>query len=439
LESPVAQSTVTNVTGISTAAPLSLSADGSKSGTGIVWATGSTGGDANQQTVPGILRAFDAADVSKELWNSKQNADRDGIGNYAKFCPPTVANGGVYVATFSGQLHVFGLLPGVCAFSLEQSSRLVTADEGGGNVNIIAGTDCNWLATTNDSWIAITSASDGSGDGAISFSVEPNPSGLMRIGVINIAGQDFTVTQAGEAAVVSAATYDGPQLASESIAVAFGADLATGTAVPRTILPTSLAGTTIKVIDSTGAERLAPLFFASPNQVNYLVPAGTALGPALIAINSASGNITADTVQIARVAPGLFSTDGTGRGLAAAVVLRVKADGKQTYEPVGRFDPVQNSLVALPVDLGPDLGSSSDRVFLILFGTGLRNRRSLADVKTQIGGTVVSAAFVGAQGTLAGLDQINLLLPRSLAGRGKVDVKLTVEGLAANGVNLAIK
>jgi uncharacterized protein (TIGR03437 family) len=423
------------VAGISNAAPLSLSADGSKSGTGIVWATGSTSGDANQRTVPGILRAFDAADVSKELWNSEQNADRDGIGDYAKFCPPTVANGRVFAASFSGQLHVFGLLPGVCAFSLEQTGQLVAADESGGNVNVIAGADCNWLATSNDSWIEITSAADGSGDGAISFSVAPNPGSLMRTGVINIAGQDFIITQAGAAAAVSAATYDGPQLASESIAVVFGADLATGTAVANTSLPTSLAGSSIKVTDSTGAERLAPLFFASPNQVNYLVPSGTGLGPALVTVTSASGNIATDKVQIAQVAPGLFSADGTGRGLAAAVVLRVKADGKQSYEPIGQFDPVQSKFVALPIDLG----GASDQVFLILFGTGLRNRSSLANVKTQIGGTDVPVAFAGAQGTLTGLDQINLLLPRSLAGRGKADVMLTIEGLMANGVDVAIK
>lgn len=438
-EYPVAESTVSNVVGISNAAPLSLSANGTKDGTGIVWATGSTSGDANQQTVPGIVRAFDATDVSKELWNSAQNVDRDGVGNYAKFCPPTVANGKVYVATFSGQLQVYGLLPGVCNFSLEQSNQVVMSGGNNGSISIQTGTDCNWLATLDDSWIQITSAADGNGNGTIDFAVEPNPDTSMRTGVINVAGQNFTIIQAGAAAVVSAASYNSQQLASNSIAVAWGANLATGTAIATTILPTTLAGASIKVTDATGAERLAPLFFASPNQINYLIPSGTAVGPALITINSTNGNIATDEIQIAKVSPGLFSADGTGKGLAAAVVLRIKSDGKQAYEPVGQFDPVQNRLAALPIDLGPDQGNASDQVFLILFGTGLRNRTSLADVKVRIGGVDLPATFAGAQGNLSGVDQINVLLPRSLAGRGGVEVMMTVESLIANGVTIAIK
>lgn len=62
---------------------------------------------------PGVLRAFDATDVSKELWNSLQDATRDDLGNFAKFSPPTVVNGKVYLPTFSNQLVIYGLLPGV--------------------------------------------------------------------------------------------------------------------------------------------------------------------------------------------------------------------------------------------------------------------------------------------------------------------------------------
>ncbi len=57
------------------------------------------------------MRAFDATNLNVELWNSKQNAARDDVGNFAKFCPPTIANGKLYVATFSNQLLVYGLNP----------------------------------------------------------------------------------------------------------------------------------------------------------------------------------------------------------------------------------------------------------------------------------------------------------------------------------------
>ncbi len=108
---PVLQSSMTSPSGNSNAAALSLSANASTSGTGIVWASVSYSGDSNQQTVPGILRAFDATNPTTELWDSKQNVARDDVGNYAKFAPPTVVNGKVYLATFSNKLVVYGLLP----------------------------------------------------------------------------------------------------------------------------------------------------------------------------------------------------------------------------------------------------------------------------------------------------------------------------------------
>ena len=90
---------------------LALSADSDTPGSGVLWATVATSGDAeNNPPVPGELHAFDAGNVSQELWNSTMNASRDGFGNFAKFVPPLVANGKVYVATWSNQLAVYALL-----------------------------------------------------------------------------------------------------------------------------------------------------------------------------------------------------------------------------------------------------------------------------------------------------------------------------------------
>jgi len=87
---------------------LSVSSDGSVDSTAILWATFAANGDANQSIRPGILHAFDANDVTKELWNSSQTTGDD-PGNYAKFNCPTIANGKVYLATFSNQFVVYGL------------------------------------------------------------------------------------------------------------------------------------------------------------------------------------------------------------------------------------------------------------------------------------------------------------------------------------------
>jgi hypothetical protein len=89
---------------------LSLSANGGAAGTGILWATLSNAADANHAPQPGILRAYDAGNVTRELWNSQQNAARDALGNFSKFSPPTVVNGKVYVASQSNKLVVYGLL-----------------------------------------------------------------------------------------------------------------------------------------------------------------------------------------------------------------------------------------------------------------------------------------------------------------------------------------
>lgn len=89
---------------------LSLSTNGNEQSSAILWSL-QPSGDANTSVAPGILRAFDAIDLSHELWNSNINSSRDGVGLFAKFCPPVVANGRVYVASFSNQLNVYGLNP----------------------------------------------------------------------------------------------------------------------------------------------------------------------------------------------------------------------------------------------------------------------------------------------------------------------------------------
>ena len=94
---------------------LTLSANGNAAGSAVLWASIPVKGDANIATVEGVVRAFDAENVEKELWNSAQNPDRDKLGMFAKFCPPVVANGKLYVATFRdgtkpNMLVVYGVL-----------------------------------------------------------------------------------------------------------------------------------------------------------------------------------------------------------------------------------------------------------------------------------------------------------------------------------------
>jgi hypothetical protein len=83
---------------------LALSANGRTAGSGILWAVVPLDGDANKMRgVKGIVLALDAQDVSRTLWTSEQFSDRDRLGLFAKFNPPVVANGKVFVATYGDE------------------------------------------------------------------------------------------------------------------------------------------------------------------------------------------------------------------------------------------------------------------------------------------------------------------------------------------------
>lgn len=267
-----------------------------------------------------------------------------------------------------------------------------------------------------------------------------NSSGVVdtpRLGRWNGSSwSDVIGPSAKDVACASAASYGNGRFASEQIVSAFGTGLATGTQVATSVpLPTTLAGTTVSVRDSAGTQRLAPLFFVSGGQINYQLPEGTANGTATILITAGDGSVSIGSLPVQTVAPGLFSANANGAGVAAAVLLRVKANGAQSYEQVAQLNASTGKFIAVPIDLGPE----GEQVFLILYGTGLRKRSAQANVMATIGGTGAETLFAGKQGGLAGVDQVNLRIPRSLIGRGDVDVVLTVDGVVANTVRINLK
>jgi outer membrane protein assembly factor BamB len=84
---------------------LSLSANGDRDG--VIWAALPLNEDAFIKTVRGVLRAFDATTL-EELWNTEA-AEPDDNFSFAKYCPPSVVNGKVYLATFSDRLNIYGM------------------------------------------------------------------------------------------------------------------------------------------------------------------------------------------------------------------------------------------------------------------------------------------------------------------------------------------
>jgi uncharacterized protein (TIGR03437 family) len=224
----------------------------------------------------------------------------------------------------------------------------------------------------------------------------------------------------GPLTAVNAASY-AASLAPSGIAVAFGAGLATGTyAASVTPLPTSLGGTTVTV---GGAA--AQLFYVSPTQVNFVVPAGTAVGNAAVSVSLNGTTVASGTINVTAVAPALFTASADGRGTPA---------GFSTFDGVNLQLLSQPDSTPRPVGAGTEANPN----YLVLYGTGLRGRTSLGGVQVTVGGVAAQVQFTGAQPTYAGLDQLNVKLPATLAGRGNVEIVVTVDGRQANRVTINV-
>jgi uncharacterized protein (TIGR03437 family) len=231
--------------------------------------------------------------------------------------------------------------------------------------------------------------------------------------------------------IVSSANPSSTAIAPGSLATANGAGLATATSgsTPLT-LATTFGGSSVSIVDSTGKTFAAPLLYVSPTQINFEFPSDVAAGTAKVTITSGDGTKSTANVQVVAAAPGLFTLNGSG--LAAAYAVRVAADGTQT--PIEAYTIGSGgAIVANPISLG----ASTDKVYLILFGTGLPSASS--SVTVTVNGVNAPVLYAGPGGGFAGLDQFNVLLPASLAGKGNVNVQLTAGGVASNPVQVTIQ
>lgn len=201
---------------------------------------------------------------------------------------------------------------------------------------------------------------------------------------------------------LSAASGERGPLAQGSLVTAypeFNASLATGTAsASSTPWPQGLGGATVTVTDSTGAQLPAGILYVSPTQVNYQMPSNAATGFGKVTITAGSVAVSG-TVNIVATYPGLFTS--TADGLASGQIV----------------------------------AGSDGQSYLVLYATGIGS----ASVTATMGGVNATVTYSGPQGTYPGLDQVNLLIPASLAGKGKTSVLLTAGGKAANPVYVLVQ
>ncbi|HEY1754461.1 MAG TPA: YHYH protein [Bryobacteraceae bacterium] len=221
---------------------------------------------------------------------------------------------------------------------------------------------------------------------------------------------------------ISSASLERGPLAAGSLVSAyaeFDATLATSTATGSPAgsgWPLTLGGATVTVTDSTGAQLPAGILYASPTQVNYQVPSTAASGPGKVTITSGGTSITG-AINIAATYPGIFKASADS--LAAA----------QTLTVIGSNQTVASVTATAPINV------STGQVYLMLYGTGI----GTAAVTATIGGVNATVAYSGPQGEFGGLDQVNLVIPPSLAGKGKVNVVVTANNKPSNPVYIVIQ
>lgn len=239
-----------------------------------------------------------------------------------------------------------------------------------------------------------------------------------------IRNVEIKVVSASPLGVVNAASYLQGALPSDSIASAFGNNLAVRTEAANVLpLPTELAGTTVTV---NGI--LASLLYVSPTQVNFIAPSNLEPGTATIIISNPNGSYALGTSQITPAAPSIFTADASGRGDAAALAT---TDGI-LYTPAP-FD--------ITVNGKPN--------YVVLFGTGIRHAAATnssdengvaESMRVTIDGIEAKILYAGAQGQYVGLDQINVELPATLQGGGRrVEVIVTLNDIPANRVTILLK
>ncbi|MEO6723899.1 MAG: hypothetical protein ABIU20_04930, partial [Blastocatellia bacterium] len=158
-----------------------------------------------------------------------------------------------------------------------------------------------------------------------------------------------------------------------------------------------------------------------------------------------NGEVVAQgSLELAVVAPSLFTADASGTGTPSGVLLRVKANGEQSYEPLVRYDNGKVSPLTITRNLG-------DRLFLVLYGTGWRgaddtdgsSANGVAEsIKATIGDANAAVFFAGAAPGFAGLDQMNVEIPAGVTGSLNLLVKVDDGNgivLRANVVNISIR
>jgi uncharacterized protein (TIGR03437 family) len=196
-------------------------------------------------------------------------------------------------------------------------------------------------------------------------------------------------------------------------------------------LPTTLGKLSVEVTDARGVTRRAGIYWASAGwgQVNYVVPAESAPGPAMMTIVRADGSRTSAPITIADTAPGLWAKVSC-RGPAKGTFVRSSADGRASGSLL--YQCVNGDCKTAPIPV-----ANGSVVTMRLEGSGFRYAASAADIELTIGGIRVPVISYGSSSE-AGMDQVTVAIPASLRGLGEADVLCRLNGRVSNPVRIYI-
>ena len=188
------------------------------------------------------------------------------------------------------------------------------------------------------------------------------------------------------------------------------------------VFPTVLGNISIRITDSRGAARFAPLLHTGAGWTftSFLVPEECATGPAEVAVVRTDGSVSKGKVLIADTAPALFTSPPDGR---SAVV------GQVTQRAAGQPDK------SFPISTTPIPLHSGVSTSVRLLGTGFRYAGNHPDIRVTLGGVVAPVMAVG-RSTEPGNDYLTIQLPNELAGTGETDLYFTMNGQLSNVVRI---
>ncbi len=326
---------------------ITVSSNGTDATTGVVWQTST---DASTQPSSGVLHAYQASNVSNELWNSGMIPLRDGYGGFVKFANPAVANGKVYVPTGTNEIVVYGALP---------------------------------VAAPQTIASVINGASGATGP-------------LAPGEIVEIFGNSV-----GPASPVAGAVSQSQ------------------------ILGNSLGG--VQVLFNGVA---APILYAGPNQMSVVAPfeiSGTKT--VAIQIENGSSESPVFTNPVSTSAPALFTLDGSGAAQCSCLNQDSSVNGPSNPASPGEIVVLYGTGEGLTDPLPQDGAVAASPYPL-----------PNLPVKVTIGGEQAQVLFAGAAPGMAGVLQVNAVVPADAAANLVSPVVLTVGGVSSPAtVTLAVQ